>query len=426
MLMFSIRMKFRCRLILGLLLATAALVRAEDSLQVGVAFADITPIAGVDEMVAMGGRQALVHKIHDPLYANAVVFKQGEDRVALVSLDLIWVEPEVLKSIRDGITQETGITQVICAVTHTHGSGRPPVATAAKIIPQAIAAAVEANTTLEPARIGYGHGELHEGYNRRVVKSDGTVEMLWNNRDRLPTSPVDPEVGVLSIKRLRDDSTLATLVNYSVHPVISMNFEELIVSADYPGAMARKVEAELGGRCIFLLGAAGDINPFDADMFRYATEDETVAAIDRLAEKLATVVKQIARDTTVFHANTALSYEQVDVPMALREDGLHGDKSLKVELDTFVIGGRFAMATIAGEPFVELGLKLKRRSPAAATWVIANCNDYHGYIPTTQATTEGGYGAASGTILEVGAGERLINQAVVSIHHQLGLVKPLE
>ena len=37
------------------------------------------------------------------------------------------------------------------------------------------------------------------------------------------------------------------------------------------------------------------------------------------------------------------------------------------------------------------------------------------YLPTIQATKEGGYGAASGTFLEVGAGERLVNGAITSM-----------
>ena len=419
-------MKTPSILLLGLLLLGSTFARADDSLQVGVAYTDITPIAGVDSFTAMGGKVVTVDKIHDPLLANVVVFHHGSDQVALVTLDLIWLHSEALQQIRTDISTATGIPRVICALTHTHGSGRPSLDYNQRIIPQIVAAAQTAQSNLEPARIGYGRGELDEGYNRRVVQPDGTVEMLWNNRDRLPTAPVDLEVGVISIRRASDDTTLATLVNYSVHPVISMNFSELIVSADYPGAMARQVEAKLGGRCIFLLGAAGDINPYDADMFRYATVEETFTAVDRMATAVATEVTRIVSHISDYHPNASLAFDHHEIPMAARADDRHGPKNHPVEFDTFLLGQRFAMVTVPGEPFVELGLDLKQRSPAEATWVIANCNDYHGYIPTLKATTEGGYGATSSTQLEVGAGERLIQQALISIHHQMGLIKPLE
>ncbi len=411
---------------LGLILLCLSFARADDTLHVGVAHTDITPLPGVDKFTAMGGRVVTVDQIHDPLLANVIIFQNGADRVALVSLDLIWLQPEAITAIREQITAATGISHVICALTHTHGSGRPSPEYNERILPRIVAAAAAAQARLEPAVIGYGQGELAEGYNRRTVKPDGTVDMLWNNRDRLPTAPIDPAVGVMSIRRASDHTTLATLVNYSVHPVISMNFTELIVSADFPGAMARQVEAELGGRCIFLLGAAGDINPFDADMFRYATVDETFAAIDRLATALSTQVTRITSDITTYHPAASLAFDRYDLPMASRSEDPHAAKQRAVELDTFLIGNRWALVTIPGELFVALGLELKQRSPAEATWIVANCNAYHGYIPTLQATTEGGYGATSGTQLEVGAGERLIQQALVSIHHQMDLVKPLD
>ncbi len=157
---------------------------------------------------------------------------------------------------------------MICSLTHTHGSGRPSETCHERTLPLIVAAASEAQQNLEPVDGAYGRRELKEGCNRRAVQTDGSVEMLWNDRDRLPAAPTDDEVGVLTFTSLTDNRVVATVVNYSVYPVISMNFEQLIVSADYPGVMARKVEAELGGTCTFLLGASGDINWFDADMFR--------------------------------------------------------------------------------------------------------------------------------------------------------------
>lgn len=411
--------------ILTLFAATLAFA-ADAPLRVGAASADITPLRGEHEMSGMNGNRAVVEKVHDPLGAKVVVFEHGDERVALVALDLIGFSDDAWDAIRAGIARDTGITQIICTVTHDHGSGFPAEAATAYIVERTLGAAREAHASLAPARIGHGRGELNEGYNRRIVNADGTVSMLWNNRDRRRTFPVDDELGVLSVRRLDDDRTIATLVNYSVHPVISMNFDELIVSGDYPAAMARKVEAAVGGECIFLLGAAGDINPYDADMFRYATPDEVFATIDRVSSNVANAVLAINQRLTTFRDNTPLAFDRYALPMASRRDGPHAEKTRDVELITFLIDQRFAMATIPGEPFVELGLDLKHRSPAESTWVIANAYSSSGYLPTLKATSEGGYGATSSTRLEVGAGERMIHQALVSIRHQMGLVKPLD
>ncbi|GAB5559710.1 MAG: neutral/alkaline non-lysosomal ceramidase N-terminal domain-containing protein [Synoicihabitans sp.] len=390
----------------------------------GVAHVDITPLPG-EIMTAMGGEKVPVAKIHDPLLANVIVFVNGQDQLAIVSLDLIALSREEMTELREQIRQRTGIDNVICSVSHTHGSGRSSSDHIQRIMPLVIETAVRAHADLTPARLGFGKGAQELGYNRRVVQEDGSVEMLWNNRDRIPSEPTDPEVGVMVIKNADDGTVIATLVNYAVHPVISMNFGELIISADYPGVMARAVEDALGGRCIFFLGAAGDINPFDADMFRYATPEETFTQVRITGELLAREVIAVAKRIDTYDTDTAIRYDRRILPMASRKDGPDAPKNREIELNTILLGSELALVTFPGEMFVELGLDLKARSPAQSTWVLGLTNDINWYIPTLQATTEGGYGATWGTDLEVGAGERLVLEALVSLHHQKELVKPL-
>ncbi|EDY82274.1 hypothetical protein VDG1235_1894 [Verrucomicrobiia bacterium DG1235] len=412
------------------LLALASLVLTSTihagQLEVGVATIDITPKQGVETITGMGGITAVVDKIHDKLSAKAIVFKNGEQSVALISLELIGFGAEYVERIRSEVTKQTGIENVICAVTHTHGSGSARDEVAERIVGQAIEAAITANASVEPAKIGYGQGEWNGGYNRRVIKEDGSVEMLWNNSDRIDSTPVDDEVGVVLIQRASDNSTLATLVNYAVHPVISMNFEELIISADYPGAMARKIEAQLGGTCIYFMGASGDINPYDAGMFRFATPEQVFASVDQLGEELATEVQKVATEISASLADVSLEFDAYPLNLALRENGPHGAKDQVAEVDTFLIDRQLAFVSLPGEIFVELGMGLKERSPAEMTFVITCANRHFRYVPTLQAACEGGYGATSGTVLEVGAGELMIHKALVSLKHQIGQVKPLE
>jgi hypothetical protein len=56
-------------------------------------------------------------------------------------------------------------------------------------------------------------------------------------------------------------------VNFACHPTI-MDPPNRLLTPDYPGAMKRAVESAVGGRCLFLQGAAGDQGPvqgFQAD-----------------------------------------------------------------------------------------------------------------------------------------------------------------
>jgi hypothetical protein len=49
------------------------------------------------------------------------------------------------------------------------------------------------------------------------------------------------------------------------------------------------------------------------------------------------------------------------------------------------------------------------------------CNDYQQYFPTIEAAGEGGYGADPAVSpVEVGAGERMIDQALVHLYKMRG------
>ena len=44
-----------------------------------------------------------------------------------------------------------------------------------------------------------------------------------------------------------------------------MDLENVVVSADYPSALSQSIDENFGGEVLFLLGAAGDVNPYDSD-----------------------------------------------------------------------------------------------------------------------------------------------------------------
>ena len=105
--------------------------------------------------------------------------------------------------------------------------------------------------------------------------------------------------------------------------------------------------------------AAGDINPFDADMFRYATPAETFAQVDLVGHVLAQKVLEASRSTQFTIGSERLSFRQNFIDLVERSDGSNPTPSRRAEVDTLVIGTNFAFAAIPGEPFVELGWILR-------------------------------------------------------------------
>jgi neutral ceramidase len=65
-------------------------------------------------------------------------------------------------------------------------------------------------------------------------------------------------------------------------------------------------------------------------------------------------------------------------------------KTERVPVQALRIGDTGVVA-FAGEPFVELGLEVRKRSPFRQNFLIGLSNDHVGYVPTVEAHEQGGY-----------------------------------
>ena len=410
-----------CLLAVGL--GQVAVANAE--LRAGTARAEVTPPVG-GPMYGYGARGTNVSQdVHDPLYAKALVLDDGETRLAIVNLDMGSIERKSTERVTE-LAAEADIDMILLVASHTHSAPRaaddfpskdlPWIREAEEKIARAI---VEAAGNLQPAEIGSGWGRVEEGHNRRKVLQDGTVEMLWANRERVPTEPVDYALGILHVRE-PDGETIATLINYQTHPVV-LGPENLAISADYPGDMMDTVEAELGGQAMFLQGAAGDINPFwdktppeeggfeQAEKMGLAVADEAVRTVKAIDEYASDPDIKVHTEVT---------------PLAERRDRARETRDIAAEINSVLIGDEIALATFPGEFFVEHGLALKDRSRFPHTFFIGYTNDALAYFPTIKATTEGGYGAESATRVEAGAGEYLVNRALINLYYLANMITP--
>lgn len=388
----------------------------------------------------------------DPLYARVLVLEVGERRLALVTLDLGRTFNETtLSSLREGLKSSAGISFLIVTASHTHSGpnilddypGNRPPAWETAAVEKIAAAAKEAAQHLVDAQIGTGRGEVYIGYNRRQVHSDGKVTMLWTNPDKQPTAPVDPSVWVMRIDG-RDGKPIAILVNYACHPVV-LGSDNLNYSADFVGVMANAVEKSFNSSplCFFLQGADGDINPY------YATtplNDGALAKRDWTGKELGDEVVRIA---TAIHPEVphepAIEFRDDMMHFQVRwnahhfREGLvrnngsrifedHADlfvhdppDHLDLHVTTVLLNKQIAVLGMPGEPFVNFQINWKDRCPVQDCLVLGYTNGYFDYFPTIEAAAEGGYGAGdSNTYVEIGAGERMLRQALVRVYEFLG------
>ena len=216
--------------------------------------------------------------IHDDLTATALVLEgppahlsgdaqgAGISRLAIIACDLLFLRPEEVRAVREAIGRLTDVPpdHVVIACSHTHYGpltepGRdeqvPQVESYLANLVHLLAGAVAmARATAVPCRLGFGQGKVGIGINRRERTADGQIILGQN-----PSGPVDPRVAVLRIDGV-DGQPLAAVLNYACHPV-SLGSQCTDISADFPGTARRLVEEQTGAMCLFLQGAAGNINP---------------------------------------------------------------------------------------------------------------------------------------------------------------------
>jgi neutral/alkaline ceramidase-like enzyme len=416
------------------------------TLRAGTAKVDITPSGG-EALWGYEDRVKPATGTIDPLYARVLVLESGEKRLALVTLDLgRSFGPGSLERLREAAKRSSGISCLLVAASHTHSAPviddeykHGPPAWEVAALEKIEHAIQEAAKGLTEARIGTGTGVAYIGHNRLRLNPDGTVSWFERNPTHIPTWPVDPTVTVIRIDRA-DGEPMAVLTNYACHPVV-FGSDNLRYSADFPGVMNRVVEEKLGGRALsfFLQGAPGDINPYYAVT---PIQEDAIKLRDWTGERLGREAARVAAEIhTRNAAQPGLEFAEESMTVRLRWSPENFRKALvkflgpqgmetygaqiktefPVSVATVLINRQIAVMTVPGEPFVDFQMNWRDRCPAPVAVLMGYTNGYYGYFPTIAAAANGGYGAASAsTWVEPGAGERIVDRAVIKIYEMLG------
>ena len=379
-----------------LLLALLAFspVAFSDDYMAGFAEVEITPQPG-ETLGLVGGGTGEVQSIGGPLYVHAAVLADsGHNKVALVSADLLVLRESDFRILKQQL-QQRGFDHVMIAATHTHG-GYLVGASMDRVREKILASVAQAGKELQPVTIGATRVQVDEAYNRRIIRDDG-VEMLWSNPDRRPNRSVDNTLGIIHL-RDRDNRPFLTIFNYSAHPVVTMDLERALVSADYPGFLRDTFNREFGGRSMFFLGAAGDVNPYRADTKPFSAAE---AEARRLGEALSDNAVEALQDLKAFHGQGHFRFDTIQFRQPQAEVGL------------LLLTPDISLVNFPGEYFDALGRQLKSGSPVETTLFVGMSNGDLRYVPTAADAALGGYGAEKPSSL-VGAdtGETHIRKAI--------------
>lgn len=415
---------------------------------------------------------------HDPLHARSFAFRNGEGRVVMTVVDILYISQDKIDEIKAEAARRSGwrTTEMLISGTHTHsapsadGSSEEPAEVAFRQhafdgIVKAITSAID---RLEPAKMAFGSAEeASEVFNRRWYLKEGTmppnpfggIDKVKMNppRDLIvkPAGPIDPEVAVIAVKNGRN-KPMGLFANYALHYVGAVPNRN--VSADYFGQFAELAKYKVGGRnapddyvAILSNGTSGDINNID---FRGKRPPRApFEQIQQVATKVSDAAHKAVKDVE-FQSNLPVSIVERRVTLKNRKpDPALIEKSKKIlemtgeelkkeprlaihyamralrlnegpdETDVAIQAIRLGDQAIVSLPFevlVEIGMELKEKSPFERTMIVELANGGFGYLPPPHQHELGGYETWLGT-------SKMEKQAsVILTKHLLGMLEELK
>jgi neutral ceramidase len=415
------------RFALALLAALPALAQSEVPLRAGLARVEITP-AQFGPMYGYANRKCGPGAgVHDPLFAKALILQTGDMRVGIVTMDLGSL---VSTRVRDEVKAKFGVQVLLQSASHSHSTpsflpsfdGSTPASPYLQEVEDKVIAVVgEATKRMFPARLSAARGSLQLGYNRLLPRDNGRSRALFDNQDRVPYGPVDPEFMLL---RVTDGSGApkALVVHYGVHAVV-LGPSNCKYSADYPGAMKARIEKEMPGvEAMFVQGAAGDVNPLF--LARSGKEDDDFLVVKKMGETLAGEVLRAAKAMPPAEPNRDMIRAETE-SLEFPDRWDPAKKPVRLSIATVLLNRDMAIAAMPGEPLHRLQTEWKQRAEVAYPFFYGYTytagGEWPGYIPDLRSAAHGGYGADTSTRISIGAGETIVNRHLVHLYRLQGM-----
>jgi neutral ceramidase len=412
-----------CIASLALLWACPSALSADSEWKAGLAEVQITPERPV-LMAGYANRTKPFEKVTADLYVKALVLEDSTGRRAVIETsDLIGFSAAVAEPICERITAKTGLkrAEILLSAAHNHAGPQLGLTAPAKdagnagealrtveytrqLQDKVVDVVVQAAAHLEPARLSWGSGVVHFVMNRREFTPNGVI--LGVN----PRGPADRSVPVLRVDSV-EGKARAVLFGAATHNT-TLTGDNYEISGDYAGFAQTYVhERYLSAQAMFILGCAGDSNPYPRGTMELAKEHGATLGkeVCRVLEaKLRPVTGplQIAFDQVDLPLQTSLSREELQKLatdkrnagasvaarlLAMRDGGEKLPTHYRCPVTVWQFGRDLTLVGLAGEVVVDYVSFLERALGPNQLWVAAYCNDVFGYLPSARVLQEGGY-----------------------------------
>lgn len=402
-------------------------------LNAGFGRVDITPRLGV-RLGGYGLKERPAEEILDNLHSTAMVFEQDGLKAAVINLDWICVDEEIVERIRSDVSARTGIppSHVTVCATHSHsvpntlsmhGWGDRELGYIDEVMPSIVRSVELACEDLVEIEAGFATTESLAGVSRRGIQENGKVNFTGS-----PGDPFDP---TMTAVHFRDKAGVCKgiVVHYGAHGT-AMGINR-IVSRDWCGVMKDRIEPQFKAPVVFLNGAIGDVGPrtncLQKDGGLGAGGGDGVHSVREVGYRAATDAIRALISIKEWRPSLSLGVhvEDIFIPYAPLMP-LAEAESKKVELESKkgewggpmceygyyrdvidawrkpMLKGRgfkqvvtsigpLALVPMPGEPFSSIVLRIRKGSPYQHTLCCSVANGSIGYMPTREARARGGY-----------------------------------
>ena len=297
-------------------------------LKAGMSRADITPPLGL-ELAGYPHYPRNNTGFHDPLYAACMYLNNGEQEIALVTLDLLFFSKKHVAVARRLAKEKCGISEqnIMISCSHTHSgpwaSGRLDIESleAGKEQPKDY---VDTLISTIADIICEAKSNSFDAYFTSGTAICGAESGIGGNR-RIPGGPHDPLVSVMAVKD-GTDVVRGMMVNYTLHPTFIHEWSN-VCTADYPCYLKMQLEEmEPGALVGFAQGASGNQS---SRYYRQGESYDEAERVGRTLGKAAHTVLEKAEWTNELTVKIANS----EIALELRDFGTEEELVAQVEHD---------------------------------------------------------------------------------------------
>ena len=362
-------------------------------MRAGAAMRVITPDPLLPITGGMGPTETAREKKGE-LTVRAVVVEHQSTRLAIVSVDALGFPSALAKRVQAAVT-EVPSENILIGATHTHSAPDfyafplgPDKHTGDLAYIDSVCAKIaeairEAASRLTDVELRVASGEV-----------EGQVAYNYYAPDLY-----DRRAGVIQWVTPAG-KTVATLVNYAVHPEV-LGASEGICSPDLIGPMCDRLEARFGGMAMFMNGAQGGMitadnrdlqSPSDAKRGYWhdrRTWDECLRIGHTLADESARLIEKAEpqKDATlrVLARDVKFPVDSDDLWAVVQFSPLkyphNQDRTITTRVNAVQMGSA-RILTIPGEALPNIGFYLKRKMGGEHNLLFGLTNDAFGYILT--------------------------------------------